>query len=117
MFGPGKYVPAPTEGIIDVQDLPAPQIVAYDRHHEHTPCLRCGHLCSRHQWGNRTLPDRGDVSTGHPVDLLVTDSSHYCSRCRKHVNVELTDVAPPGSHDTHRVIEVAVRLVVDDNVP
>ena len=32
MFGPGKYVPDPTEGIIDVQDLPAPQIVAYDRH-------------------------------------------------------------------------------------
>ncbi|MDH3599713.1 MAG: hypothetical protein OEU26_08775 [Candidatus Tectomicrobia bacterium] len=34
MFGPGKYVPDPTEGIIDVQDLPAPQIVAYDRNHE-----------------------------------------------------------------------------------
>jgi hypothetical protein len=30
MFGPGKYVPDPTEGIIDVQDLLAPQIVAYD---------------------------------------------------------------------------------------
>ena len=117
MFGPGKYVPDPTEGILNVQDLPAPQIVAYDRNHEHTPCLRCGHLCYRHTWGERTLHDLGDLSTGHPVDLLVTYSSHYCSRCRKHFNVDLTDVAPPGSHYTHRVIELAVRLVVEDNLP
>ena len=24
MFGPGEYVPDPTEGIVDVKDLPAP---------------------------------------------------------------------------------------------
>ena len=117
MFGPGKYVPDPTEGIIAVQDLPAPQIVAYDRNLEHTPCLRCGHFCYRHKWGERTLHDLGDLSTGHPVDLLVTYSSHYCSRCRRHFNVDLSDVAPPGSHYTHRVIELAVRLVVEDNLP
>ena len=29
MFGPGRYVPDPTEGIVDVKDLPAPQLVAY----------------------------------------------------------------------------------------
>jgi len=117
MFGPGKYVPAPTEGIIDVQDLPAPQIVAYDRNHEHTPCPRGGHFSYRHTWGERPLHDLGDLSTGHPVDLLVTDSSPYCSRCRKHFNVDLSDVAPPGSHDTHRVIELSVRLVVEDHLP
>ena len=117
MFGPGKYVADPTEGIIDVQDLPAPQIVAYDRNLEHTPCLRCGHFCYRHQWGERTLHDLGDLSTGHPIDLRVTYSSHYCSRCRRHFNVDLSDVAPPGSHYTHRVIELAVRLVVEDNLP
>ena len=117
MFGPGKYVADPTEGIIDIQDLPAPQIVAYDRNHEHTPCLRCGHLCYRHQWGNRTLHDLGALSTGHPVDLLVTDSSPYGSRCRKHFNTDLSDVAPPGSHYTHRVIALAVRRVVEDKLP
>jgi DNA-binding CsgD family transcriptional regulator len=117
MFGPGQDVPDPTEGIIDVQNLPAPQIVAYERNHEHTPCLRCGHICYRHKWGERTLHDLGDLSTGHPVDLLVTYSSHYCSSCRKHFNIDLSDVAPPGSHYTHRVIELAVRLVVEDNLP
>ena len=28
MFGPGEYVPDPTEGIVDVKDLPAPQLCA-----------------------------------------------------------------------------------------
>ena len=78
-FGPGAFVPDATEGITDVKDLPAPQIVSYDRNHEHTPCLRCGHLAYRHQWDHRTLHDLGDLRSGSPVDLLVTYSSHYCS--------------------------------------
>jgi hypothetical protein len=47
----------------------------------------------------------------------VTYSSHYCSQCRKHFNIDLTDVAPPGSPYTHRVIQMAVRLVVEDGLP
>ena len=36
MFGPGEYVPDPTEGIVDVHDLPAdPCGVRPD--HDHTP--------------------------------------------------------------------------------
>jgi len=31
MFGPGVYVPDPTEGIVAVKDLPAPQCVPYSR--------------------------------------------------------------------------------------
>ncbi len=36
MFGPGEYVPDPTEGIIDVNDLPQPILVAYDHNHDHS---------------------------------------------------------------------------------
>jgi hypothetical protein len=54
MYGPGEYVPDPTEGIVDVKDLPAPILVAYDRNHDHTPCPRCGHRASRHKAGQRT---------------------------------------------------------------
>ena len=61
LCGPGEYVPDPTEGITDVQALPAPQIVEYERNHEHTPCPRCGHLASRHKHGQRTLHDLGDL--------------------------------------------------------
>ena len=117
MFGPGEYVPDPTEGMVDVNDLPAPTLVAYDRNHDHRPCPRCGHLASRHTFGQRTFHDLGDLSTGCPVDLLVTSSSHSCSKCRKYFHVDLSDVALPGSHSTHRVIQRAVRLVVEDGLP
>ena len=117
MFGPGEYVPDSTEGLVDVKDLPAPQLGLYSRDHKHTPCPRCGHLASRHTSEQRTLHDRGDVCTGRPVDLLVTDSSHDCATCRKHCNIDLSDVALPGSHDTRRVIDLAVRVVVEESVP
>ena len=117
MFGPGEYVPDPTEGITDVKNLPPSQPVAYSRNQPQTPCPRCGHLAYRHKSGQRTLHDLGDWSPGCPVDLLVSYASHDCSQCRKHFNIDLSDVAPPGGHDTHRVIQMAVRLVVDDGVP
>ncbi len=117
MFGPGEYVPDPTEGIVDVNDLPAPTLVTYDRNHDHTPCPRCGHLASRHTSGQRTLHDLGNWYTGCPVDLLVTSSSHSCSRCQKYFNIDLSDLALPGGHYTRRVIQMAVRLVVEDGLP
>ena len=117
MYGPGEYIPDPTEGIVDVKDLPAPILVPYDRNHDHTPCPRCGHLAYRHKAGQRTLHDLGDLSTGCPRDLVVTYSSHSCSRCQQYLNIDLSDVALPGSHDTRRVTQLAGRLVVEDGVP
>ena len=117
MFGPGDYVPDPTEGIVDVNDLPPPILVPYDANFDHSPCPRCGHLAYRHKFDQRTLHDLGDLRAGRPVDLVVTYSSHYCSNCRKHFNVDLSDLAWPGSHYTRRVIELAVRIVVEDGLP
>jgi hypothetical protein len=117
MFGPGEYVPDPTEGMVDVKDLPTPQLVTYNRNHQQTPCPRCGHLASRHTSDQRTFHDLGDFYIGCPVDLLVTSSHHSCSKCRKYCNLDLSDVALPGSHDTHRVTQMAVRLVVEDGLP
>jgi hypothetical protein len=74
-------------------------------------------LAYRHKCGQRTLHDLGDLSTGCPVDLLVVYSSHYCSPCRKHFNIALNDVASLGGHYTHRVIQMAVRPVVEDGLP
>jgi hypothetical protein len=117
MFGPGRYVSDPTEGIVNVKDLPVPTCMAYDRNHKHTPCPRCGGRAPRHTSGQRLVHDLGDVSSGCPVDLLVTYSSHYCAHCQKHFNIDLSDVVPPGSHYTHRVIDLAVRVVVEDGLP
>ena len=66
MFGPGEYVPDPTEGIVDANDLPLPLIVPYDRNHDHSPCPRCGHLAYRH----RSICDSRWVSR----------PAHRCSR-------------------------------------
>ncbi len=117
MFGPGEYVSDPTEGLVDVKDLPAPQLGFYSRNHKQAPCPRCGHLASRHTSDQRTVHDLGDLSTGRPVDLVVTYSSHYCADCHRHFNIDLTDLAPPGGHYTHRVIDLAVRVVIEDSLP
>jgi hypothetical protein len=47
----------------------------------------------------------------------VTYSQHYCTKCRKYFSADLADLAPPGSQYTHRVINLAVRIVVEDGVP
>jgi hypothetical protein len=51
------------------------------------------------------------------MDLVVTSSSHYCAHCRKYCNSDLADLALPGCPDTRRVIQWAVRLVVEDGMP
>lgn len=117
MFGPGESMPDPTEGITDVKDLPLPKIVLRSSNHEREPCPQCGHQAYRHKHGQRTLHDLGDLYAGCPMDLLVTYSHHYGSKCRKYCNADLSALAPPGSHYTHRVIQMAVRLVVEDSVP
>ena len=117
MFGPGEYVPDPTEGITDVKNLPPSQPVAYSRHQPHTPCPRCGRLAYRHKCGQRMFHDLGDLSTGCPVDLVVPYSSPSCAKGRTYCNVDLSDLALPGSHYTRRVTPLAVRLVVEDGLP
>ena len=117
MLGPGRYAPDPTEGIVDVKDLPEPQLGFYHRDHQQTPCPRCGQCASRHKSDKRIVHDFGDLSTGRPVDLLVSYSSHHCSTCKKYFNIDLSDLTPPGSHYTNRVIDLAVRVVVEDGLP
>jgi len=59
----------------------------------------------------------GNPFTGRPRDIVVLCSQHYCSRCRKYFNADMADLADPGSHYTRRVIDIAVRLVVEDGLP
>jgi hypothetical protein len=48
---------------------------------------------------------------------VVTYSQQYCTKCQQDFNADLSDLAPPGSQYTHRVINLAVRLVVEDGLP
>jgi hypothetical protein len=59
----------------------------------------------------------GNLDLWCPRDLVVTYAQHYCTKCQKYFQAALSEVAPPGSQSTHRVIALAVRLVVEDGVP
>src|SRR3954454_5515143 len=117
MVGPGVYRPDPTEGMTAIADLPAPEIVPSSRTDKRQPCPRCGHSAYRDRQFERTLHDLGDLFSGRPHDIRLTYSQHFCSKCRKYFNADTTDLAPPGSHYSHRVIDLAVRLVVEGVQP
>jgi hypothetical protein len=117
MFGPGAYRPDPTEGITAIADLPQPEIVPHSRNDKRNVCPRCGHVAYRDKQSHRTLHDLGNLDAWCPRDLLVTYSQHSCTKCRTYFNADLSDLAPPGSRYTHRVIDLAVRLVVEDGLP
>jgi hypothetical protein len=117
MPGPGEYRPDPTEGINRIEDLPQPKIRFQSRNYRRRPCPRCGHSAYRDGKGRRTLHDLGNPLTGRPRDTIVSYSQHYCTRCRKYFNADMTDLAEPGSHYTRRVVDTAVRLVIEDGLP
>jgi len=116
-MAPGNYVPDRTEGITRVEDLPPPLLRRRSRNYRRRPCPRCGRGCYRDNLGRRVLHDLGQLSLDRPCDLRVLYSRHRCTRCRLYFSADLSDLAPPGSHYTHRVITLAVRLVVEDGLP
>jgi hypothetical protein len=117
MFGPGEYVADRTEGITRVEDLPRLKVVRRSRNYSRRPCPGCERSCYRNRTVERTLHDVGDLVSGRPRNIQFTYSQHYCCKCRRYFNVDTSDLAPPKGHYTHRVIALAVRLVVEDGLP
>lgn len=117
MSGPGAYLPDPTEGITKPDDLPQAKVVPRSRNYRHRPCPHCGKRCGRDRVVTRILHDLGDLVAARPRDIHLVYSQHHCSRCRKYFNVDMSDYALPKAHYTHRVVSMAVRLVVEDGLP
>ena len=117
MFGPGEYLPDPTEGITRPEDLPKAKVISRSRNFESRSCPRCGQSGYRDRTRQRVLHDVGDLVLGRPRDIHVTYSQHYCGNCRKYFNADMSDLALPKAHYTHRVVSLAVRLVVEDGLP
>ena len=116
MFGPGTYRPDPSEGMTAIANLPQPELVPYHRSYKRQACPRCGHQAYQDNQSQRTLHDCGNLDVWCPRDLVVTYAQHYCTKCRTDFNADLSDLAPPGSQYTHRVIDLAVRLVAEDGL-
>ncbi|MDP6718791.1 MAG: hypothetical protein QGF59_09095 [Pirellulaceae bacterium] len=117
MAAPGKYLPDSMQGIERIEDLPPATIVKQHRNHRHARCPTCRHQSYRRRTMQRTLHDLGNPRSGRPRDLEMTYSQHYCSKCKNHFNVDMSDLATPGSHYTNRVVQTAIRLVVEDGLP
>jgi len=117
MSGPGEYRADCTEGITRVEDLPKALRVERGRNYSRRLCPECGRSCYRDRTVERTLHDLGDLVRERPRAVLLTYSQHYCCKCKSYFNVDMSDLAPPKSHYTHRVIAMAVRLVVEDGLP
>ena len=117
MSGPGQYFPDATEGIIRPQDLPKATIVRRSRNYPHLPCPQCGKSCFRNRTRKRLLHDVGDLVQGRPRDIELTHSQHLCTKCRNYFDADTSDYALPKAHYTHRVVSMAVRLVVEDGLP
>ena len=117
MPGPGEYLPDRTEGITCVEDLPKPKVLKRSRDYRRRPCPHCAHSCYRKRGMRRELHDVGDLLSGRPRKIQLTYSQHYCYQCQCYFHADMSDLAPPKSHYTHRVIALAVRLVVEDGLP
>lgn len=117
MEGPGEYVSDETQGITQVADLPPPRIEHRRRCYARRRCPFCGAKARRFGTAQRVLHDLGDARSGRPLDIHVTYSKHQCSRCHRCFNPDMTDLALPKCHYTHRVQQKAVRLVIEDGLP
>jgi transposase len=115
-IGPGEYVPDRSEGITKIGDLPRAMVVECSRNHSRQTCPGCGKSAYRDRVYRRKLHDVGDVIKGRPREIALTYSQHYCSRCQKYFNVDSSDIAPPGSQYTNRVITLTIRLVAEDGL-
>jgi hypothetical protein len=117
MCGPGEYRPDPRAGIPAPADLPQPEIVPDSRNDLRPPCPRCGHSASRDKPSHRPRHDGGQRAVWCPRDRRVTSAQPDGTKGRKYVSAARAELAPPGRQSTHRVIALAVRLVVADGWP
>ena len=90
MPGPGQYVPDPTAGISDRKELPQAKIVRRRRNFKQLPCPHCG---------------------------KASYSQHRCRTCNKFFDADTSEYSLPKARYTHRVMSLAVRLVVEDGLP
>ena len=117
MLGPGEYVADETQGITRVEDLPRARLVRRSRNYKRRPSPLCQQSAYRLRTGKRTLHDLGDSLSGRPRDLGVTYSQNRWPRCYRYFNADMDDLALPKSHYTHKVVSMAVRVVVEDGLP
>ena len=117
MSGPGQYLPDATEGITRPEDLPKAKVIRRSRNFTHRPCPGAASPVSATGPASESCTT---LATWLPVGHATSTSSTRsiaAPRCRKYFNADMSDYALPKAHYTHRVVSLAVRLVVEDGLP
>jgi hypothetical protein len=99
-----------------IEDLPKPRIELRSRSYRRRACHRCGRSASRDRVFQRTLHDLGKAD-GRPKDIHLTTSQHHCIPCGIYFLADTEDLAARRSLYTKAVVELAVRLVIEDGLP
>ena len=105
------------EEVISLEKLPKPTVEVRTRDYRRRQCPRCRRGGYRDNHGRRSLHDLGNPRTEVPHVIEVVYSRHRCEDCGLYFSADMNDLAPPGSHYTHRVIARAVRVVIEDGLP
>ena len=103
--------------VVRPNDLPKPIVEQRSRNYRRRKCPICGNGCYRDSKGKRLLHDVGDLINGCPHDIVIVYSKHLCERDKIYFNASMDDLAPAGCCYTHRVISLALRLVIEDGLP
>ena len=114
---PDSIFQTPLKALLVPEDLPKAKVVRRSRNYPHLPCPRCGKSCFRNRTRTRLLHDVGDLVHGRPRDIELMYSQHLCTKCRKYFDADTSEYALLKSRYTHRVVSLAVRLVVEDGLP
>lgn len=111
--GPGEY--KPDIEYKRIEDLPKAKVLKENRNEPQRACAWCGQSARREHVYPRQWHDVGDLVSGRPIELHMSYSQHHCQKCNKYFMTDVSDIAPPASHYTHRLIALAVRVVVSHN--
>ena len=111
------YTPADEKALDKVTRNADPVVKTTEIIFPSLPCPRCRTPARRHSLTSRRVFDYGDEQQGRPIQIYFRLSKHRCPQCQKYFSPDTTDIAPPKSHYTHRVIRHAIHLVVEDNLP
>ena len=115
--GPGEYLADVTEGIVDPANLPAPLLEIIHRDAKQAPCIKCGCMAHRLRRFCRRLHDLGDPRSGRPRERAVHGAQYHCGQCDAYFSIDLSDLCAARAAYTHAVVRLAIRLVVEDNLP
>ena len=103
-MAPGLYAPDHTAGITRVEDLPTPLVVSRDTQLPPPRRPSAAAVAAATRPADASCTTWAASSTTGRVICSVGYSRHSCACCQRYFNADLSDLAPPGSHYTHRVI-------------